>query len=238
MIQRETLEWTDGTISMRGTLLRDDDLQGPAPGILIAPAYAGTGPVEEERAEFLARAGYVVLLGDYYGEGKRAADAEEATALMFGVEGQRPVLAKRMTAALAALAAQDCVDETRLGAMGYCYGGKAVLDLARSGADLAVAGSLHGVLDPPPQPTQAIKASVLVMHGWDDPLAKPEAVVALAQELTAAGAEWQLLGFGQTGHSFTNPRANSPESGMAHSAAATQRAYAALDRLFAEKLGR
>lgn len=238
MIQRETLEWNDGTTAMRGILLRDDDLQEPAPGILIAPAYAGTGPVEEERAEFLARSGYVVLLGDYYGAGKRTTDPEEATALMFGVEGQRPVLARRMAAALAALAAQESVDATRLGAMGYCYGGKAVLDLARSGADLAVAGSLHGVLDAPPQPTQPIKASVLVMHGWDDPLAKPEAVVALAQELTAAGAEWQLMGFGQTGHSFTNPRANSPESGMAYSAAATQRAYAALDRLFAEKLGR
>lgn len=236
MIRHETLEWTDGQTPMRGTLVRDDGLTAPAPGILIAPAFGGTGPVEEERAELLARAGYVVLLGDYYGGGKKAANPAEASSLMQGVEAQRPVLAERMKAALEALAAQDSVDATKLGAMGFCYGGKAVLDLARAGVDLSVAGALHGVLDAPPQATQKIKASVLVMHGWDDPLAKPEAVLALAKELTEAGADWQILAFGHTGHAFTNPAAASPENGMAYKTEASERAFAALDRLFAEKL--
>ncbi|MCA2010702.1 dienelactone hydrolase family protein [Cereibacter sphaeroides] len=236
MIRHETLEWTDGAITMRGTLVRDEGVTAPAPGILIAPAFGGTGPVEESRAELLAGDGYVVLLGDYYGEGKKAGSPAEASSLMQGVEAQRPVLAERMTAALEALAAQDVVDASRLGAMGFCYGGKAVLDLARSGADIKVAGALHGVLDAPPQATQPIKASVLVMHGWDDPLAKPEAVLALAKELTEASADWQILAFGHTGHAFTNPAAASPENGMAYRTEAAERAFAALDRLFAEKL--
>lgn len=207
---------------------------GPVPGVLVTPAFGGLGPLEVAAADRLAGMGYAALGVDYYGHGKQAADHDEAGRLMAALNSDRPLLAARMQAALAALAAVDRVDAARLGAIGYCFGGKAVLDLARCGAEFRAGVSFHGVYDAPPAGSQTMQAALLVLHGWDDPLCPPEATVGLAQELTAHCADWQILSFGHTGHAFTNPGANRP--GLAYSESAAGRGWAAMERFFAETL--
>lgn len=208
---------------------------GTAPGVLVTPAFGGLGPQERAAADRLAAMGYAALGVDYYGHGKWAADRAEAATLMSALNGDRPLLAARMQAALDALAGVERVDADRLGAIGFCFGGKAVLDLARSGAAFRAGVSLHGVYDAPPAGSQAMQAAMLILHGWDDPLCPPEATVGLARELTEHCADWQILSFGHTGHAFTNPAANMP--GMGYSESANARSWAAMERFFAETLG-
>lgn len=210
------------------------EAEGEVPGVLVTPAFGGLGPQERAAADRLAAMGYAALGVDYYGHGQRTADRAQASALMAGLNGDRPLLAARMRAALDALAGVARVDAGRLAAIGFCFGGKAVLDLARSGADFRAGVSLHGVYDAPPAGSETMRASMLVLHGWDDPLCPPEAMVGLAQELTEHCADWQILSFGHTGHAFTNPAADRP--GMAFSDSANARSWAAMERFFAEKL--
>lgn len=207
---------------------------GPHPGVLVIPAFRGLGPQEKAVAERLAGLGYAALGVDYYGGGKLAADTDEAMDWMSGIQSDRPRFAARLKAALDALGALDEVDATRLAAVGYCLGGKGVLDLARSGADFRAGISFHGVYDAPPEGSVEMKAALLILHGWDDPLCPPDATVALAEELTAHCADWQILAFGHTGHGFTSPSANAP--GKAYSESASTRGWAAMESLLSEKL--
>jgi len=213
---------------------RDGRRDDPCPGVLVTPAFAGLSDRERGFADRLAQMGYAALGVDYYGHGALAADREEASRFMGALNADRPLFAARMQAALAALKGLDQVDPDRCGAMGFCLGGKAVLDLARSGADFRAGVSLHGVYDAPEAGSRKMKPALLILHGWDDPLAPPEATVKLAEELTAHCDDWQLLAFGHTGHAFTNPDANMP--GMGFSESANARSWSALERFFEEKL--
>ena len=236
MITSQVHSYSDGSQRFVGRLLWDDADDAPKPGILVTPTFAGVSPFEEARAHELAQDGYVALVVDYYGDGKLAADNDEAYGLMTQLNDDRVTLAKRMTLALDELKGLAQVDADRTGAMGYCFGGKAVLDLARTGADLRAVVSLHGLYDPPAQTAAKINAAVLILHGWDDPLAPPDQFQAIATELTASCDDWQALAFGHTGHAYTNPNANSPEDGMAYSETATARSRRVLTDFFAEKL--
>lgn len=236
MIQSSSHEYTDGHDRFVGHLVWDDALIGSAPGVLIAPAFGGLGPFEKQRAQDLAELGYVALAVDYYGDGKRTEDRAEASMLMELLNANRPVLARRMLAALETLKAQDKVNADRVGAIGYCLGGKAVLDLARTGEEFRACVPIHGLFDAPEGADASIRASVLALHGWDDPLATPDDVLYLTDELSAKCRDWQILAFGNTGHAFTNPSANSPETGMAFSQSASDRSWAALTRFLAERL--
>jgi dienelactone hydrolase len=132
---------------------------------------------------------------------------------------------------------QPEVDPRRIAAMGFCFGGLCVLDLARSGADLRGVVSFHGLLTPPePHPQYTILAKVLVLHGFDDPMAPPEQVVALGLELTEAGADWQIHAYGNTLHAFTNPRANDPGFGTVYNETADRRSWRSLREFLAEVL--
>lgn len=238
MIESDVLHYSDGETDFYGTLIFDTATEGPAPGVLIAPAFFGTGPLEIARGQDLAALGYTVLCLDIYGEGKRAADREEAARLMGALNADRPRLARHMQAALDALASRPRVDPGRIGAIGYCFGGKCVLDLARSGAPIRAAVPIHGIYDRPQgMAPQKMQASVLVLHGWDDPLAPPEAVVGLGHELTELCPDWQILAFGHAAHAFTNPEANAPENGLAYNETADRRAWAAMTDFLAETLG-
>ncbi|NRB20751.1 MAG: dienelactone hydrolase family protein [Rhodobacteraceae bacterium] len=229
--------YTDGHDTFIGRLVWNDTRAIPGPGILVAPAFGGLGPFEEERAQELAEAGYVVLAVDYYGDGKRATSKEDAFAMMGELNSDRSLLARRMIAALNELKRQKSVDSERIGAMGYCLGGKAVLDLARTGEKFEACVSLHGVYDAPPNSVSSIVPSLLILHGWEDPLATPDNFVSLASELTSKCQDWQMLSFGHTGHAFTNPNAQEPDEGMAYSQRATRRSWNALTDFFHEKLG-
>ncbi len=236
MIKSERHIYADSNTRFIGRLVWDDAQTIPRPGLLVTPAFSGLGPLEIQWAEDLAREGYAVLAVDYYGEGKRVETADEAYALMGTLNNDRPELARRMALALNALKQQSMVDSDRVGAMGFCFGGKAVLDLARSGEALQAAVSLHGVYDPPEIRAPKMTAAVLILHGWDDPLADPNAFHSLAQELSETCEDWQALAFGHTGHAFTNPAAQTPEDGMAFSKLANDRSWRALIAFFDEKL--
>lgn len=184
----------------------DDAAAGPVPGILLVPNVLGTKEADFAYAEKVAALGYAVLVADVFGQGKRTTREDpDAGRYMNELNADRALLRDRMLGAHALLKDMSAVDAARTAAIGFCFGGKCVLDLARSGADVAGVVSFHGVYDQPPFPNGEVKASVLVLHGWDDPLDPPETVLALSKELTEAGADWQLHSYGHTVHAFTNP---------------------------------
>lgn len=209
--------------------------KGPYPVVMIAPAYAGLGDFAKEKADWLASLGYIGFAVDYYGNGRLAGDSDEAFAMMQVLNSDRPTLRNRMVAALEAARTIANADASRVAAIGFCMGGKAVLDLARSGATLSGVVGFHGVFDAPPEGSERMNTSVLLLHGWDDPLATPQQAVELATELTAHCDDWQVLAFGNTAHSFTNPAAQDPDAGNAYSKRANDRAFAALVAFLSER---
>lgn len=208
---------------------------GPYPVVMVAPAFKGLNDFTRSKADWLASLGYIGFAVDYYGEGRATHDEAEATDMMHVLQADRPTLLVRMQAALKAAAALPNADKTRIAAIGFCFGGKAVLDLARSGAPLCGIAPLHGVYDAPPSGSTKMNTSVLVLHGWDDPLASPDKTVALTAELTLHCADWQLLAFGHTGHAFTNPQAQDPDRGMQFAAPSNARAFLALEHFLVEQ---
>ena len=234
-IATEAIEYCEGGTVLRGQLARDDTLAGPRPGVLIAHTWAGCGSFERGRAAAVAGLGYVALAADLYGGGIVGASAEENARRMGELLADRALLLRRMAAALQWLKALECVDPARTAAIGYCFGGLCVLDLARSGAEFRAAVSFHGLLDPPHGlAAEQVRARVLVLHGWDDPMVKPESVRALADELTLAGADWQIHAYGRTVHAFTNPAADNPALGTLYDARADRRSWASMRRFLGD----
>lgn len=176
---------------------------GYQPGLLLFPNFLGIKDSDVAEAEWLAALGFNVLLVDYYGVGKRAQDMEGGSALMQELVADRALMRGKLEAHLAQLRAQPNVAAGRAAAVGFCLGGKCVLDLARSGAEIAGV-VIHGVYDPPELASPAMKARLLVCHGWNDPLCPPDALVALGQELTEAAVDWRVMAFGHAGHAFTD----------------------------------
>lgn len=216
----------------------DSAASAPLPGILLFPNVLGTKEADFAYAEKVAALGYVMLVVDVYGQGKRTTRADpDAARYMAELNADRALLRDRLLSAHALLKGLDAVDAARTAAIGFCFGGKCVLDLARAGADMAGGVSFHGVYDAPPFPNAAISTKLLVCHGWDDPIAPPDATVALAQELTAAGCDWQLHAYGSTGHAFTDESVNMPEKGLAYSADADRRSFRAMVDFLEEVFG-
>ena len=234
-IQSRLVEYVDGDFVFEGHLAWDAALRDPRPGVLVAHTIAGRTAFEERKARQLAELGYVGFAIDVYGKGTRSADMAANKARMDALKADRPGLQRRLLAALATLREQSEVDQSKTAAMGFCFGGLCVLDIARSGADIAGVVSVHGIFTPPANTAnQKILARVLVLHGWDDPLAKPADVIALAQELSIAGADWQLHGYGHTMHAFSNPAASDPDGGKAYNKDADRRSWAATRYFLAE----
>ncbi len=213
----------------------NDAAEASTPGILLFPNALGTKEADFAYAESIAALGYSVLVADLYGQGKRLTRADPDPALyMAELNRDRASLRDRVNRAHGLLKKMAKVDEHRTAAVGFCFGGKCVLDLARSGADIAGGVSFHGIYDPPPFPNASITAKLLVCHGWDDPLAPPASTVALAQELTEAGCDWQIHAYGHTGHAFTDQAANMPDRGLAYSPSADRRSFRAMRDFLAD----
>lgn len=220
-----------------GVIAYDDEIEAARPGVLILPNVLGQKEADNLRAEEVAKLGYIGFAADVFGQGKRTnRDMPDPAVYMNALNADRALLRDRLAAALAAFAGYDPVDPARIAAIGYCFGGKCVLDMARAGMAIRGGVSFHGIYDRPDWAgAQPIAAKLLVCHGWDDPLAPPAAVSALAEELSAAGADWQLLAFGQTGHAFTDtsmPVGVRP--GMGYSPDADRRSWDAAKRFLAE----
>lgn len=237
MLQSKTLDYFDGDTRLQGYLAYDDAHTGPLPAVLVAHTWAGRNDFVLDKANQLAALGYAGFALDLYGDAKVGEGAEACSALMMPFMEDRALLQRRMLAALAAVRGLPEVDAGRVAAMGFCFGGLCVLDLARTGADLRGVASFHGLLKPPGNTTgRPIAAKVLVMHGHDDPMVPVADVVALEEELTQAGADWQVHVYGHTLHAFTNPQANDPDFGTVYNAAADRRSWQSLVNFLAEVL--
>lgn len=234
-IQTRLVEYKDGDILLEGYMAWEDPGGGRKPGVLISHAWGGRGEFEENKAEQLAELGYVGFALDLYGKGVKGSNPEQNKALMQPLLDDRPMLQRRMRLALDNIRRQKEVDSDRIAAMGFCFGGLCVLDLARTGADILGAASFHGLFGSPGNTADnKISAKVLVMHGWDDPMATPDHVLALAEELTSMGADWQIHAYGNTMHAFTNPAANDRNLGTVYDADADRRSWQSLQLFLAE----
>lgn len=222
----DTVDYRDDDTLLEAFWAYDDSYDGRRPAVLINHAWGGRDAFVEEKAKKLAGLGYVGFALDVYGKGVRGGSKEENAKLMQPFMQDRAMLQKRLLAALTAVKSLASVDAANVAAIGFCFGGLCVLDLARSGADLKGVVSFHGLLGAPEQPAKGrIQAKVLALHGYDDPMVPADQVLALEQELTAAGADWQLHAYGNTMHAFTNPVANDPDFGTVYNAVADRRSW-------------
>ncbi|MCY7340006.1 MAG: dienelactone hydrolase family protein [Sphingomonas bacterium] len=207
------------------------------PGVILFPTVMGVTDLERGFAGRLVGLGYHVLLADLYGRRFAPDQRGEAMAAMGALRENRAALRERLVAVLAAARGEAEIDDERVAAIGFCFGGQNALDLARAGAELVGVASFHGLFDPPGLPPQPISAKIAAFHGWDDPLVPPDAVVALAAELTEAGCDWQIHAFGHVGHGFTNPAATGAMPGIKFDETTARRAWAACDLFLAECFG-
>ncbi len=213
------------------------DGKANVPVVVIAHAWAGLGDNEKQKAAIIAKEfGYAAFALDVYGKGKRGTTVEENQALMNPLVGDRAELQKRLAGGLAAAKAQAGVDGSKAAAIGFCFGGLCVLDMARANHDVLGVASFHGLFRPAeniPQPR--IKAKVLMEHGWLDPMATPQDVLAIAKEFE--GADWQLHAHGKALHSFTTVGADNRDMGTVYDADADRRSFAYLKTFLAELFG-
>lgn len=226
-IRGEVIEYKQGATVMEGYLAYDDAVKGKRPGILVVHDWSGIGSYVRARAQQLASLGYVAFAPDIYGKNLRPADNNEAAKLSGALKNDRLLLRLRANAGLDILRNHPLTDPNKLGAIGYCFGGMTVLELARSGANIAGVVSFHGNLDTLGE-TSPIHAKVLVLHGAEDPVVPPAQVAAFEEEMRKAGADWQLNIYSSTGHNFTNP------SSPSYNRQNDKRSFEAMKNFFAE----
>ncbi len=232
----ENVEYSHNGTKLEGFFAHDDSSAGERPGVLICHTWAGRDDFVIEKAHKLAARGYAAFALDMFGKGVLGAGPEENQKLIQPFMEDRALLRDRMLAGLMTLANQSVVDADCIAAIGFCFGGLCVLDLARSGADVRGVVSFHGLLRPSGLPAQPVKSKVLALHGYADPMATPQELAHFCSEMTEAGADWQAHAYGNVKHAFTNPQANNPEMGTVYDSTADRRswqaAYNFLDEVF------
>lgn len=235
-IHTEAVEYKHGDVTLEGWLAYDASVKGRRPGVLIVHQWKGLGAYEKRRAEMLARLGYVAFAVDIYGKGIRPGNAKDASATAGKYKGDRALLRARAAAGLDVLRKNSLTDTKHVAAIGYCFGGTTVLELARSGADLAGVVSFHGALDTPaPADARNIRGKVLACHGADDPFVPAKDVAAFEEEMRGAKVDWQLIAYGGAVHSFTDASAGNDNSkGAAYNEKADLRSWEAMKAFFAE----
>ena len=234
-IKTETVEYKQGETTLEGFHAYDDSVSGKRPGVLIVHQWKGLGDYEKKRAVMLAKLGYNVFAVDIYGKGIRPSSPKEAGALAGKYKSDRALLRERVKAGLDALQKNEFTDAKKIAAIGYCFGGTTVLELARSGADVSGVVSFHGGLSSPnPEDAKNIKCKVLVLHGADDPHVIPE-VPGFQDEMRKAGVDWEFVAYGNAVHSFTDWNAGNDNSkGAAYNEKADKRSWEAMKQFFAE----
>jgi len=208
-IKETPVTYADGGTTMKGFVVYDTARKGKRPGIVMVPEWWGITKHIHNEAHRLARQGYTAFIADMYGDGKTADNPTDAGALAGSVMKSPETMESRFNAAREQLAKQPTVDGTRIGAVGYCFGGAVVLNMARAGADLAGVAGFHaslGLNTPPPAPG-TVKAKILVLNGADDPFVKKEEYTKFKSDLDAAKAEYRVIEYPGAVHAFTNPEA-------------------------------
>lgn len=232
------LEYPAGDVICRGEYFIPNNAKGPLPVVIVTHAWDGLNEEVREKSQKLALEGYIVFAMDVYGGGQTFEDISQIGAVLGPYMADRSLLLARMQAAADAARTIPGADTSRMAAMGYCFGGTAVLDLVRGNVEgIRGAVSFHGGLAGKGQDcTATIGASLLVLHGEDDPLVPPEQVAEFKAEMTARQADWQLLSYGHTAHAFTRPDANDPNFGAVYNPTADRRSWQAMLSFFKEVL--
>jgi len=236
-VKTKSIEYRDGDVVLEGFVAWDPAaVSQSAPGVLVVHQWMGLTDYEQSRCHQLAELGYVALALDVYGKGVRPENPQAASKLAGVYKSDRKLYRKRLNLGLDQLKKLPGVDSTKLAAIGYCFGGTGVLELARSGAAVQGVVSFHGGLDSPtPEDGKNIRAKVLVLHGEDDPFVPKEDIAAMQQEFNAAGVDWQMVIYSQTVHSFTQPAAGSDNSrGAAYNERSDKRSWLAMQQFFHE----
>jgi dienelactone hydrolase len=224
---KKTVEYKAGGNTFEGYFAYDDSTKETRPGILVAPDWLGVTDKARERADQLAQLGYAALVVDVYGKGTRPKNPDEAGKLAGQYKKDRATLRSRMQEGLKVLREQPQVDKSRVAAVGYCFGGTAALELARTGADIRDVVTFHGGLDSPnPDDGKKIKARILALHGADDPFVPAADLTAFENEMRKAHVDWTLIKYGNAVHSFTDKTAGSDNSkGAAYNESADKRSW-------------
>jgi len=208
------------------------------PTVILIPTVMGVSDLEKGFGRQLVELGYNSLVADLFGKKFHGAPRDTMFGEMNRLKSDRAALLRRMQHVLELARGQSEVQGDHIVVAGYRFGGMCALDLARSGADILAAVSFHGLFDPPGLPAQKIKAKFVAFHGWDDPMVPPEKVVALGQELTDGGSDWQIHAYGHVGHGFTNPHAASLQiEGVAYNELAAERSWTSFVNLLEEVFG-
>ena len=208
------------------------------PSVLLVPTVMGVSDLEKTFGRQLVELGYNAMVVDLFGKEFHGAPRDTMFGEMTRLRGDRAALRRRLQHVLEVARQQEEIANDQIVVAGYCFGGQCALDLARSGADIAAAVSFHGLFDPPGLPPQKISAKVVAYHGWDDPMVTPDKVVALGQELTEAGCDWQIHAYGHVGHGFTNPHASTLGiDGVAYNELAAERSWTSFVNLLEELFG-
>jgi dienelactone hydrolase len=232
----EMIDYKHGDTVLEGYLAYDASIKEKRPGVLIVHQWKGLTDYEKKRAEMLAQLGYTVFALDIYGKGIRPQSSQEAGAEAGKYKNNRALLRARAQAGLAVLQKHERTDPKRVAAIGYCFGGTVVIELARSGADIAGVVSFHGGLDSPhPEDGRNIKCKVLALHGADDPFVPAKDLAAFEDEMRQAKVDWQLVKYGGAVHSFTDWNAgDNPGQGAAYNEKADRRSWEAMKHFFTE----
>lgn len=235
-MKTDYIEYQDGETTLEGYLAWDETVSEQRPVVLIAHDWSGRREFACAAAETMVDLGYVGFALDIYGQGVFGKDGDTAgnSAFMTPFAEDRALLRRRMQVALDIVRGQPQVEPSRVAAIGYCFGGMAVLELARSGADIEGVISIHGLLHQGDIMNAKIVAKVLSLHGHDDPMGPPDRVLAFEAEMSDARADWQLHVFGGAKHAFTNPQANDKDLGTVYNDLANQRTQRVIADFLAE----
>lgn len=235
-VKTEKIVYEQDGVKLEGTIAWNDKVKKPAPGIIVFHEWMGNVPYTEMRAKELAELGYVAFAADVYGQGVRAKDQKEAMALSGKYKEDRKLMRARARAAFETILKDKRVDKSKIAAMGYCFGGTVALELARDGAPIKSVVSFHGGLSTPMK-AETMGPKVLILHGSDDSFVQPKEVSEFQDEMRKAKADWQLITYGNTVHSFTNPESgNDPSKGFAYNEQSTRRAWEHMKTFFKDSL--
>ena len=234
MLNTKKIEYYDGDTLLEGYCAYEGNNE-KKPVVLVVHDWSGRNDFASQKAEKLAELGYVGFAIDMFGKGVIGRTKEEKSALIQPLMDNRTALQHRILAAFEVAKKLDAADPKNIGAIGFCFGGLCVLDLARSGADVKGVVSFHGLLHAPEDALEhTIKAKILALHGFDDPMVTPDKVMDFGEEMTHAKADWQLDIYGNTMHAFTNPQANDPGFGTVYNKKADTRSWISMREFFQE----
>jgi dienelactone hydrolase len=238
-VKTREIEYKQGQTTLQGFLAWEDTVKGMRPGVLVVHEWWGLNDHAREQAKRLAAAGYLAFAIDMYGKGKLATHPNDAKAFVAEATASPATEKARFDAALAVLKKQPQVNPKQIGAVGYCFGGGVALDMARAGEPLAFVATFHGSLAAKePAKKGAVKARLLILHGADDPMVDAKAVSAFKEEMTNAGAKYDIIEYQGAKHAFTNPDAGKfGVPGLEYNAKADQESFAALLKMLNDLFG-